>query len=63
MRPNPPPPSPPIVLLVNLLVLISFIVSAQISLRWTLAVSIVLLLGLVCFLWNAGARKKPQSER
>jgi cbb3-type cytochrome oxidase subunit 3 len=44
-------------------VIVSYIGFARISVEWTLVIATLVFLGLVAFLWRAGARKQGSGRR
>lgn len=45
--------------IVTVLIVVSFIGFSRVSVGWTLAVSTVVLVGLLVFLWAVGGGKEP----
>jgi len=45
-------------LVVIVAVIVSYVGFARISVEWTLAISSVIFVGLIIFLWRAGVRKE-----
>lgn len=64
---SPPPPESARQWLTGLVVVVAVIVSyvgfSRVSVGWTLAVSTVIFLGLIIFLWSAGRKKRAGRDR